>query len=569
MPRGRIEMVRASFAYGKGSALLRDISLQCAPGSLTIITGTVGAGKSNLLAAILRQMSCVTGQSSSVGSFAYVPQTSWCAHGTVRDNILFGKTWDERRYRQVLFACALERDMTLLADGDLTEIGERGMNLSGGQRQRIAIARAAYASADLVLLDSPLSAVDSYTMQHIFRNAISGLMKQEGATILLVTHQVDLLPEADTLVVMADGTATFVGAPTSAAIQKFFPSHEHEMEEVADAQFSQETADLPWDEPPDAPGSGGSMLAGTVNAEASSRALQPASPSIRSRSAPGHLQRMHGSAALDAHEQASSVNGAMLSTLGEGNVPPGRQSLDKRVCDNANAKTELTLLVPGSMDYTAFCARRTAARLLATRSQGSSVGGKASGNSDLMGNSYLILLWEIRWYIFFPVLCQFVATQLVRIFSDIWIAVWVRKDYQNRGGKFAEDYWYTSVYAGYVAVFAVMLFIRGYVFYKPFVAAATRLHDKMFAALLRAPMSFFTLTPLGNVLASVSKDMDTITETLLEDMMIAIVYCCILGTTIGVVVKTVVEFAAIAGIKKLSGSIKALVRLCEGPVKVI
>jgi ABC-type multidrug transport system fused ATPase/permease subunit len=580
MPRGRIEMVRASFAYGKGSALLRDISLQCAPGSLTIITGTVGAGKSNLLAAILRQMSCVTGQSSSVGSFAYVPQTSWCAHGTVRDNILFGKTWDERRYRQVLFACALERDMTLLADGDLTEIGERGMNLSGGQRQRIAIARATYASADLVLLDSPLSAVDSYTMQHIFRNAISGLMKEEGATILLVTHHVDLLPEADTLVVMADGTATYVGEPTSAVIQKFFPSHEHEMEDVPDAEFSKETADVPWDEPPDAPASGGSILAGTVNAASSSCAFQPASPSIPS------LQRMRGSAALVAHEQTSSVNGAMLSTLGEGDVPPGRQSLDQRGwwehenalgegdvprgrqsldqrgCDNANAKTELTLLAPGSMEYTAFCARRTAARLLATRSKESSMGGGASGNSDLMGNSYLILLWEIRWYIFVPVLCQFVATQLVRIFSDIWIAAWVRKDYQNRGGKFTEDYWYTSVYAGYVAVFAVMLFIRGYVFYKPFVAAATRLHDKMFAALLRAPMSFFTLTPLGNVLASVSKDMDTITETLLEDMMIAIVYCCILGTTIGVVIKTVNVFAAIAGIEKLLGSIKALLRLC-------
>ena len=76
---------------------------------------------------------------------------------------------------QVLEACALEADLTQLAGGDNTEIGEKGINLSGGQKQRINLARAVYANKDLYLLDDPLSAVDAHVGKHIFEQV------QEGA----------------------------------------------------------------------------------------------------------------------------------------------------------------------------------------------------------------------------------------------------------------------------------------------------------------------------------------------------------------------------------------------------
>ena len=131
----------------------------------------------------------LTGGSAGVsGRIAYVPQKPWCQFGTLRDNVLFGRPWDEARYRRVIHACALERDLEIMADGDLTEIGERGANISGGQAQRIALARAAYSGADLLLLDAPLSAVDQYTLSHIMAYCIRGLLR--GKTVLLVTHKV-------------------------------------------------------------------------------------------------------------------------------------------------------------------------------------------------------------------------------------------------------------------------------------------------------------------------------------------------------------------------------------------
>ena len=89
-------MASASFSYGaRGAMLLRGMSLRLRPGSLTAVTGAVGSGKSNLMAAILGHMTCTAGSCAAAGSFSFVPQTPWCAHGTVRDNITFGAPWDE------------------------------------------------------------------------------------------------------------------------------------------------------------------------------------------------------------------------------------------------------------------------------------------------------------------------------------------------------------------------------------------------------------------------------------------------------------------------------------------
>jgi ABC-type multidrug transport system fused ATPase/permease subunit len=92
-----------------------------------------------------------------------------------------------------------------MADGDKTWIGERGGNLSGGQKQRIALARAAYSGAKLYVLDSPLSAVDMYTCQHIFKFCVEDLMIGSGGTVVLATHQTELFSMSDHLVVMEGG----------------------------------------------------------------------------------------------------------------------------------------------------------------------------------------------------------------------------------------------------------------------------------------------------------------------------------------------------------------------------
>ena len=466
--------------------------------------------------------------------------------------------------------------MGLMADGDLTEIGERGMNLSGGQRQRIAVARAVYARSDIVLLDSPLSAVDAYTSQHIFRHAILGLLRAEGSTVLLVTHAVELLPEADALVFMRDGAAAYVGAPTPAALKALFPAADA-AESVDDVLFSalsgapaapvaaaQAAAEQAATE------QAASELAQQLPAAASTTVAIADRPRDLPTSKSATLQRalsVRGMTVrvLDAAADASPIAAA---AAGKDTAPPSTMTRVNSVRATArtrsrastttaaaaairsmaNASAELPLALPGMPSYEALMAKRVAARIGAAAGGGGDSGGNGGGSaaggrggSGGAANSYLVLLKELRIYIFVSVVAVFVATQLVRIYSDIWVSVWSTRAFGERG----RDY-YLGVYGGYVAVFATLLYLRGIAFYQAFVAAATRLHDKMFAALLRAPMSFFTLTPLGGVLSSVSRDMDLITEYLLEDAYMVLVYVMILGTTIGVVVRQVPVFAAVA-----------------------
>merc|ERR1712185_199298 len=113
-------------------------------------------------------------------------------NATVRQNILFGDELDQERYDKVLAACALNADIAALPNADLTEVGERGITLSGGQKQRIAIARAAYARADVVLLDDPLSAMDAHVGARVFDQCFVDLLG--GTTRLFCTNQLHLAP---------------------------------------------------------------------------------------------------------------------------------------------------------------------------------------------------------------------------------------------------------------------------------------------------------------------------------------------------------------------------------------
>uniref|UniRef100_A0AAR2IZ08 ABC-type glutathione-S-conjugate transporter n=1 Tax=Pygocentrus nattereri TaxID=42514 RepID=A0AAR2IZ08_PYGNA len=194
--------------------VLCRISVKVPHGSLVAVVGHVGSGKSSLLSAMLGEMEKKSGNITVKGSVAYVPQQAWIQNATMRENVVFGQEKKESWYQSVLEACALLPDLEILPARDATEIGEKGLNLSGGQKQRVSLARAVYRKADTYLLDDPLSAVDAHVGQHIFDRVIGpkGILKNK--TRVLVTHGLSFLPQADLILVMADGEITESGSYT-------------------------------------------------------------------------------------------------------------------------------------------------------------------------------------------------------------------------------------------------------------------------------------------------------------------------------------------------------------------
>lgn len=184
---------------------VQDVSMDVPRGSIIAIVGPVGSGKSSLLQGLIGEMRKVRGEVTFGGRVAYCPQTAWIQNATLRDNVLFGAPYDEGRYWSAVESACLLPDLEVLADGDLTEIGERGINLSGGQKQRVNIARALYADAEIVIFDDPLSAVDAHVGKALFANAIAGALRNRGRTAILVTHALHFLSQCDYIYTIDSG----------------------------------------------------------------------------------------------------------------------------------------------------------------------------------------------------------------------------------------------------------------------------------------------------------------------------------------------------------------------------
>ncbi|KAJ3693131.1 hypothetical protein LUZ60_012226 [Juncus effusus] len=203
--RNAIEILNGSFSWDPLSenVTLNGIELTVQRGMRVAVCGAVGAGKSSFLSCVLGEMPKLSGEVKISGSIAYVSQSAWIQSGNIQQNILFGSPLDPIKYRHVIHACSLQKDLDLFSHGDQTIIGDRGINLSGGQKQRVQLARALYQDADVYLLDDPFSAVDAQTGSDLFREYI--MMALAEKTVVFVTHQVEFLPSSDLILVFKGG----------------------------------------------------------------------------------------------------------------------------------------------------------------------------------------------------------------------------------------------------------------------------------------------------------------------------------------------------------------------------
>ncbi|OLY82924.1 Multidrug resistance-associated protein 4 [Smittium mucronatum] len=223
----------------KHTTALKNISISISEGELWGVIGPVGSGKSSLCHAILGEMHKISGilnvnvntnsfknqnddpmHSNSKSQFpkktqlvAYASQSPWIFGGTVKENILFGNTYEESWFNTVVNACTLDKDFIAFEKRENTLIGEKGATLSGGQKARVALARAIYTRANVYLLDDPLSAVDPKVARHLFDHVIKGLLKKK--TVILVTHQLQLVYGCDKIILLEDGCIAECGLPNS------------------------------------------------------------------------------------------------------------------------------------------------------------------------------------------------------------------------------------------------------------------------------------------------------------------------------------------------------------------
>ncbi len=214
--QGKIELENVTFGYDSGESAIENINLQVAPGQMVGLVGPSGSGKSTLVSLITRFYDVKDGSVKIDGhdirdvdlkdlraGISVVPQEAYLFHGSIRDNIAYGRP--DADFLDVMNAArgANAHDFIMRqSDGYDTHVGERGAKLSGGERQRISIARAILDDPKILILDEATSAVDTESEVAI-QLALDNLMA--GRTTLAIAHRLSTVKNADKLVVMEQG----------------------------------------------------------------------------------------------------------------------------------------------------------------------------------------------------------------------------------------------------------------------------------------------------------------------------------------------------------------------------
>ncbi|KAJ1981339.1 hypothetical protein H4R34_002105 [Dimargaris verticillata] len=440
--------------------ILSDITLECHRRELVAVIGRVGSGKSSLMSAILGDMEKSAGTIKLRGQVAYAPQQPWIMNATLRENILFGHRYDPHFYQQAIQACGLQQDFDMLPAGDLTEIGEKGINLSGGQKARVSLARAVYARADVYLLDDPLSAVDAHVGQHIVKHVLGpqGLLK--GRARILVTHAIHVLDQANRIVMLRNGCIAEQGSFAD------LMAHRGEVFKLV-GEFGDSASQTATPQSSSQSGSSTNLATGLIT---------PAALPDTTK-APLLDEEFDWDPAVPRTLQALTDAGS----LARGSLASSRELLHRR--NETQQSQEGLMSTEGSQ-------------------RGSVQWGVYKAYFKACSPPMMLLY-----------LGGALLQCVVNAGTDFWLKVWSNANADAK--EPVDNTYYLGVYAGlalFAAVCAAIAPLILWVFCA--IRAAKQTHEALLYSVLRSPMSFFDTTPLGRILNRFSKDQTTLDQML-------------------------------------------------------
>jgi ATP-binding cassette subfamily C (CFTR/MRP) protein 1 len=463
----------ASFSWGGADAqqILSDIDFTARKGQLNCIVGRVGSGKSSLLHGMLGDLHKLSGEVTVRGRIAFVAQNAWIMNASVRDNILFGNKFNSQLYEKTIKACALSEDLAILPDGDLTEVGEKGISLSGGQKARVQLARAVYSQADIYLLDDVLSAVDQHVGRHIINEVLGSRGLLRDKTRILATNSIPVLREANYISMIKGGEITEQGYYQELMMK------------------GGETADL----------------IKTLKSDDSDNEMLITASSSTSTTPTNPTSGMD----IDYKESDSDMEMEMESDE-ELDVYPAGTLPEKEfgLLDNSSTST-LTRVSLSSIGRPNKNDEELALIPSRPRGQTKEVSQKGKVKWSVYGayanacNPKAIAVW----------LLTVVAVQSLNVSASIWLKNWSEgNEKTGTNGNIGKN---VGIYFALGISASVMIAIQT-IFMWVFCAiqASRALHDRMAHAIFRSPMSFFETTPVGRILNRFSADMFRVDEAI-------------------------------------------------------
>jgi ABC-type multidrug transport system fused ATPase/permease subunit len=513
---------------------LCNVNVEVNPGEVVAVVGQVGSGKSALIKALLGELAPVprmvvdhtaidSGSDSGIdrpsvtmhGRVAYCSQEAWLPKGSIRDAIVFGREYDEDRYRSAIYDAGLDKDMNPKTGvlSDSTDVGEGGLGLSGGQRARVALARALYSDDEtkVFLLDDCLAALDATVGSLVFER-VTKRLKASKAAVVIVTNDPSLPRRCDKVILMGptEGKKASTSASSCSTIVDTGTYDEllgrgHKLQSYSDmeAEIRQDPSlTSVHTENPD-------MLSAQDEVDLIET---PVNPPEMIRVAGGYkvnvtcIDSAHADpeAEIDCRNYPDSMADRAMSTMSK--VGEGDEEAE------SHSKTHMT-----NEEIKKTDAQDEGTKFLSTDD--------SMSTKAVPFSTYIGYLKAVRSpFLMGATVLAFIAANGAQFFQQYTVAKWTELAGDTMTTALGGTYLQSLVYSA--GVVSVVLWLRSYLIMLVGTRASTFYHDRMVAAIFQAPMSFFDSTPSGQLLSRFGKEIGTVDRALPESLA-SVLFCAL------------------------------------------